>query len=177
MPYGWRGPYNTIDINIHGNRLVIQSSKIVEKYLGVYIVKNLKWSIHIKLTVNKLRMILYNFKVLTKYLPIIELTKLYYALVESHLRYANVAWGNAFRVHRSPLEILQKWFLRLIFQRLYRYNSDSLYREAQILDKRHLFYLRVNYRYHIGSTIIWNKKSEYQCMPDYFKKTYFIYSP
>lgn len=53
----------------------------------------------------KIKKILDNFKVLTKYLSIPSPMKVYYALVESRLRYAYVSWG---KMYHRPLQMLQK---------------------------------------------------------------------
>lgn len=60
-------PYETIITDIQENCLLIQSSEYVVKYLSVFMCWNPTRNFDIK-HINKLRMILYKFKALTKYL-------------------------------------------------------------------------------------------------------------
>ncbi|XP_044750295.1 uncharacterized protein LOC123310729 [Coccinella septempunctata] len=106
------------------------------KYLGVIIDCHLRWDIHVNSTVKKLRSILYIFRRLKPILLQRYLRTLYFALVESHIRYGIAVWGGALHTHLKPIEIMQRRFLKLIYSRDGRYPSDALYEEADVLDVR-----------------------------------------
>lgn len=85
---------------------IVTTSSI--KYLGVIFYSHLRWDHHIKSVTNKLRCLLFRYKLLHKYLPIVQLKSVYTALVESHLNYGIIAWGGALNTHMQKLEIIQK---------------------------------------------------------------------
>ncbi|CAH1099726.1 unnamed protein product [Psylliodes chrysocephalus] len=131
--------YNQLTIATRGHHYALESVAEI-KYLGVYIDNHLKWEYHKNYTIKKLQGILYKFKYLKKHLPVQNLITLYYALVESHLRYGIVIWGSALRCHLKALETIQKRFLKIIFSRDFRYPSNLLYSEGKILDLRQLYF-------------------------------------
>ncbi|KAJ8952344.1 hypothetical protein NQ318_017238 [Aromia moschata] len=73
-----------------------QSSKAENhiKYLGIVIDKHLRWDYHIKYICDKLRAILFKFKYLKQIFDIEHMKTLYYSLVESHITYGMVGWGD-----------------------------------------------------------------------------------
>lgn len=121
-----------------GGMLRIQSSDSV-KYLGVIIDKNIRWSLHIGNIVKKLRGLLPKFRLLKDYLDRNHLMTLYFSLVQSHLAYGIVGWGGAYNNVLKNLEVIQRRFLKIIFEKKRAYSSDLLYAEARALDIRQLF--------------------------------------
>lgn len=91
----------------------------------------MKWDLHIKYTVNKLRTILYEFRKLKVILPLTHLKTLY------HLNT---------RIH--SIEVIQRRFFKLIFSRSSRCSSDILYTKTKILDIRLLYFLCTSIKYH-----------------------------
>lgn len=120
------------------DKTIIKSSQQV-KYLGIIIDRSLRWNLHSKQLVNKIRGLLSKFRTLRQYLNIQQLRVIYYALVQSQLAYGIVGWGGAYDANIKNLEIVQKWLLRVILCRSRLYSSDKLYEEAGVFDIRQLY--------------------------------------
>ena len=104
--------------NLHGLILKIDDEIISEvectKFLGVYIDKQLKWEMHIKYVEKKLASALYVFNSLKHYLPTAHLTTLYYTLVDPHINYGCLVWGNTIKKFLHKIYIFQKNAIRII---------------------------------------------------------------
>lgn len=138
--------YSSLEISPQMNITCVQNIK----YLGVYIDCHLKWETHINFIIKKVRCILYKFKHFTQIFKIEQMRILYYALVESHLSYGIIAWGAATNNHMHNLEIVQKWILKVIYNKPYTYPTEQLYQETNIRDPRQLFFFRVIIRQHLN---------------------------
>lgn len=108
-------------------------------YLGVTIDEHLRWEKHVNNLVRKLRGLLYKFRYLKEVLDRKQLTILYYSLVQSQLSYGIIGWGGVTNNHLNGLEVIQKWFLKIIHGKKRTYPSEELYREARVFDIRQLF--------------------------------------
>ena len=101
-------PRKTKDVNIP-NGLKLNDSEIKRvsktKSLGVMVDENLKWDEQFKTVKNKICGGLASLKKLKNILPQSKLCSVYYAIVESHLRYADVIWGS---LPTRKLETLQR---------------------------------------------------------------------
>lgn len=143
--------FSSIDI---GMGITIMEAESV-KYLGVVIDRNLRWNIHITNVCNTLRSILFRFRYLKRVLDAPTLKTIYYALVESRLRYGIIAWGSSLKEHIKKLEVIQKIFIKIIFNKPTTYPSDKLYSEARILDLQQLFFLVVSiYQFNNKATLL-----------------------
>lgn len=100
----------------------------------------MKWNYHIQFVTKKLRSLIVIFKFLKSVIPIELLRNVYFALAQSHLQYGIVAWGSASKNQLSSVNIVQKWLLKIIYDKNYRYPSDALYIEAAIFDAKQLFW-------------------------------------
>lgn len=109
------------------------------KYLGIYIDSFLRWDVHIKNVVNKLRGIIPKMYQLRQILPLNKLKILYYGLVESIIQYGIIGWGGLKKTYLQPLEKLQKRILKVMYNKSLRYPSEQLYRELNLLDIRQIF--------------------------------------
>lgn len=116
----------------------ITSAKTI-KYLGITIDNHLKWDEHLNTLVKKLRSLLSKFKYLKQFFDIKYLEIMYYALVQSHLSYGIIGWGGVTNCYLSKLQIIQKWILKIIYNKYYTYPTDQLYAESKIFDLRQLF--------------------------------------
>lgn len=87
----------------------------ITNYLGLIIDCNLKWDHHIKKLTGKLRSLLHLCRHYKTMVNVKQLKSIYYALVESQLSYGSIAWGGAYNHHISPIIILQKWILKIIY--------------------------------------------------------------
>lgn len=68
---------------------------------------------------------------------------MYYAFVESHLTYGIIAWGGAYQNQIIPLEIIQKWILKIMFKKDITYPTDDLFQMAKVADIRQLFCIAI----------------------------------
>lgn len=109
------------------------------KYLGIVIDRHLKWDLQIRHVVQKIRGLLSRFKYLKKFMGIKQLELLYYALIQSQMSYGIRAWGGVNDCHLNNLNVLQKWLLKIIYNKDIYYPSDLLYTNSKILDSRQLF--------------------------------------
>lgn len=64
----------------------------------------------------------------------------YYSLVESRLRYGISAWGSSVKTYINKLGIIEKRFIKIIFNKPNTYPSDDLHAEAGFLDLRQLYF-------------------------------------
>lgn len=138
--YGGLPDLPDIIINCDDTTFEIPSVKQI-KYLGITIDSFLKWDVHIKSLICKLRSLLAKFKYFKQILDIQHLKILYYALVESQMRYGIIAWGGAYNAHIKNLETIQKWILKIIYNKNILYPTDALYKLSNILDARQLYCL------------------------------------
>ena len=84
------------------------------KYLGVHLDDKLNWKKHINYLCEKLSKMCGFFAKLRHCCNIILLKTIYYALVESHLQYCNMIWGNADTRVLEPLVKLQTKLIRIM---------------------------------------------------------------
>lgn len=147
-----RPPFDKVTFTASGQTLTILPENKI-KYLGVYMDSYLKWKENITFTCQKLRMIIYKFKNIRDYLQPHQLKILYHSLVESHLRYAIIVWGCTLQTHLQPLEVLQKRFLKIMLKRPYRYPSNSLFVEANVMNLKQFFYYNINIKFHTNKQL------------------------
>ena len=77
------------------------------KSLGVIVDEKLNWDEQFKRTKSKMSGGLAALKKLKNVVPRSQLFIVYYALIESHLRYADVIWGNLSKTKLAALQRLQ----------------------------------------------------------------------
>ena len=77
------------------------------KYLGVTVDNKLNWGDQFRSVKGKIASGLASLKKLKNIISQSQLMKVYYALVESHLRYANVVWGSLSDTKMEALQRLQ----------------------------------------------------------------------
>lgn len=113
------------------------------KYLGIIIDRHLKWDLQAKNIANKLRELLSRFKYLRDILDIHHLKMLYFSLVQSQLSYGISGWGGVYDCHIENVNVLQRWILRIIYQKSIRFPSDELYVMRQVINLRQLYCLTI----------------------------------
>ena len=87
------------------------------KFLGLLLDENLNWKEHIKYTENKIAK---NLGLLYKARPFLErnaLLTLYYSYIQTHMNYANIAWGSTCRTNLKKINSQQKHTIRIIFNK------------------------------------------------------------
>lgn len=138
------------------------------KYLGVNIDNKLKWDVHIKNLNNRIRKLIYKFYDIRNILDSHNITTIYYALVESLLRYAIVAWGGASRTFLSPLKVTQNYILKIIYKKNKRYSTSLLYKDSGIMNIASIYahsvikFIHINVQYKIKYTHNFNTRNQRQ---------------
>lgn len=141
--------YDTITIVSHQRNIVLRSCDRV-RYLGVVIDCHLRWNHHIDYVSKKIRCMLGSFKFYRDVFDESQLKTLYYALVQSHLTYGLIAWGGATDSHLAKLQNIQKWIIKIMYNKSRLYPTASLFDETGLLDLRQLFYEKIALRLFCG---------------------------
>lgn len=149
------------------DRLQITNNNVIPecdfiKYLGVTIDKHLKWNIHINNVTKKLRGLLPKFNYLKSFLDVKQLRILYSSLVQSHLTYGILGWGGAAECHLKSLYSVQKWFIKIIYNKKKTFSSNVLFKQAHLLDIRQLYCLDVLKFIYQGKISIEHVDHEYE---------------
>ena len=107
------------------------------KNLGLIIDENLTWDHHINYISQEMKQNLGILKRLTKTLPTESLCMLYKTLIEPHIRYCSIVWGNCGEALKDKLQILQNRAARIITRTTYdTANHFALLRQLKWLDVR-----------------------------------------
>lgn len=138
---------NINEIGIHDNMCMdrggcncVKISKITKiKYLGVILDQHLKWEEHIAFLNKKIRNIFYKFFQLREILNEKLLLILYNALIESNLRYCIIIWGCAYNNTLKKLSVTQNAVLKIMFRKPYRFSTEKLYTDYNVLSVRNLY--------------------------------------
>jgi len=109
------------------------------KYLGVVFDSRLKWVDHIQYVKNKIRKLMYFFKLISEFLTVHEIRRVYCAHVQTLLEGGIVAYGGAYRSSLQPLLTTQKTILKIATNKNRRYSSDQLFRDLNVLDVRQIY--------------------------------------
>ena len=103
------------------------------KFLGVFINEFLDWKYHIDNVSSKISR---NIGILLKLRYFVHydiLLLLFHSLIQSHLKYCNMIWGNTFKTHLMKLSILQKKAMRIITKSKFDTPSLPLFVKMNIL--------------------------------------------
>jgi hypothetical protein len=87
----------------------------------------------------RLRKLYYVFFELRNFLSPPKLKMTYYALAQSILTYGIIAWGAAYKVTLSPLEVTQRTLLKIILRKPKDHSTVLLFAEAKVLSVHQLF--------------------------------------
>ena len=83
-------------------------------------------------------------KRMSKTLPTESLCMLYKTLIEPHIRYCSIVWGNCGEALKDKLQILQNWAARIITRTSYdTANQFALLRQLKWLDVRSIIKLEM----------------------------------
>ena len=97
------------------------------KFLGVIIDDELTWEYHIEHLKEKLNSSINIIKRIMKFIPKSEYHKLYDSLFKSHLSYCISCWGGISNNKLSPLFLLQKRCVRLLFGKVPTFDHVAYY--------------------------------------------------
>lgn len=112
------------------------------KYLGIYVDSHLKWNTQIETTTSKIRYVPFIMKKLKSFFDINTLIMIYNALFKSISNYGIVTWGEAYEYSKKSLQNLQKYTLKIIYNKPKIYPSIKLFQETSILPLEKAFKMR-----------------------------------
>ena len=112
------------------------------KFLRLVIDEHLTWKNHLAHVNKKISGALFSIKQAKNILPKASLRTLYFALIEPHLSYGILAWGNANKKTLHKTEMLQKRAIRTINNAKYRSHTDPLFRKSQVLKLSDMYTLQ-----------------------------------
>ena len=150
---------NMSDLNIHINntpltRIGNDCKEKATKFLGIFIDENLSWTRHVANVNSKIARSVFMIKQVKYTLPHDSLQTLYYALIQSHLNYGILAWGNASCSTLKKTKILQKRAIRCIHKSNYNSHTDPLFKRSKL--KKIQIYTRHKCSYLFMTTLITN---------------------
>ena len=110
---------NTLEIN---NTLINRTDQA--RYLGLIIDENLSWKYHVSMLCNSLKRYFSSFYSLRNFISIIQAKSIYYAMIQSRLRYGISLYGTADKRLIEPLQIMQNKLLRVLTKKESRYSTN-----------------------------------------------------
>jgi len=127
-------------IQIGGNTI---EQKETLRFLGMHIDSLLDWKHHIIHIKNKLYSGIYAMNRIKNYLPLKYMKTLYYTLIQSHIDYGLILYGNANKKYITKLQTLQNKAIRIISTKAQNSSIISLYRKLRILKVKEQYKLFV----------------------------------
>lgn len=121
------------------------------KYLGVLLDDRLSWLPHIELISSRTRILTWVFKKLRYVADFDLLRTIYFALAQSIIGYCISVWGGACKSFLIKLERSQRCLLKTMKFKGFRYPTNSLYKECNVLNVRQLFILNLIVAQHKGT--------------------------
>ena len=135
---------NKRNVNKDNFKLALKNKKSFErcssyKYLGVYFDDKLDWKTHVKYVCEKIGKTC-GFLSKLRYCANISLLKtVYHAMVQSHLQYCNVAWGDASQANIQPLIAMQNRVIRILnFAPFLSHNIQQYYENLGVMNLKQL---------------------------------------
>ena len=134
--------FDNLNLSINGTNLSRIGTNFEEhttKFLGIYMDETLSWKHHISYINTKISRTIFALKQVKKILPKESLKTLYFALIQPHINYGILAWGNSSKSILKKTTTLQKRALRLIHKASYNSHTDPLFRKSGILKVTDLY--------------------------------------
>ena len=103
------------------------------KFLGVTLDENLSFKQHINEVCNKLKNLFHVFYSIRGFLSKENIRTLYYALIYSRIKYGIVVYGQAKASNMKRIQTLQNKLLKVLAGKKYRYSTDKLHNEFDLL--------------------------------------------
>ena len=107
------------------------TAKKKQPNLSGYLSMKLSWTHHAANLNIKIALTVFMIKQVKYILPNDSLKTLYYALIQSHLTYGILAWGNASDSTLKKNKILQKRAIRCIHKANYNSHTDPLFKHSE----------------------------------------------
>ena len=130
---------DTIEFN---NKSIKRAKSI--KYLGITLDEFLDWNEHmanVRKSLNPLFSVFYNIK---RYLTIEHIRVIYYTMIYSRIKYGICAYGFANKDKLDKVQILQNKLLKVILEKSWRFPTDELHTEVNILKVKDIFYQEIS---------------------------------
>ena len=124
----------------HTNSYISLERKEFIKYLGVLIDETLSWGHHIAHIASKISKSIGVISRLRHFVPLSTLNHIYRSLIQPYLLYGIVAWGQAAKIHRDKILILQKRALRLMYFGDYRSHAIPFFVSSRFLPLHMLYF-------------------------------------
>ncbi len=134
--------FENLKISINGTDLIRIGSNSEEqttKFLGIYMDEFLSWRYHVAHINTKISRALFAIKQTKNILPKESLKTLYFALIQPHINYGILAWGNSNATTLKKTITLQKRAIRLLNKASYNSHTDPLFRQSKILKVSDLY--------------------------------------
>ena len=103
------------------------------KFLGVILDENLTWNHHINELCSKLKRLFHIFYNIRNLLLKDNIKTIYYALVYSRIKYGISVYGQACDSKLKRIQTLQNQLLKVLSSKNYRFSTDSLHNEFDLL--------------------------------------------
>ena len=103
------------------------------KFLGVILDENLSFDKHINEVCNKLKRLFHVFYSIRGFLSKENIRTIYYALVYSRIKYGIAVYGQAKLTKIRKIQILQNQLIKVLAGKKYRYPTDELHNEFNLL--------------------------------------------
>lgn len=132
---------NVGPLNVGLNYQIMEDDHI--KYLGIIIDRHMRWNLQTKQLITKIRGHIPKFKYLRDFLTPNNLKTLYYSQIESLLSYGIVGWGGVNECFLNSVHVIQKWVLKVIYNKTMCYPTETLYIETEVKDLRQLFFQKI----------------------------------
>ena len=128
--------FENLKLAINGlplNRIGLNCDESSAKFLGIHIDEHLTWQHHVDHVNRKISRAMFAIRQVKRLFPIGILRNLYFALIQSHLSYGIIAWGNAGSTILRKTMTLQKRAIRTINKGAYNSHTDPLFHASNIL--------------------------------------------
>ena len=122
--------------NISQNRIYLNGEEVDQvsninnetsfKFLGLHVDESLTWKYHVKKVCARIARSNYILNKVKNFLPYSTLNTLYAAIVQSHINYGLIIWGNSTSINQ--LIKLQKKSIRIINNKPYNYHTEPLFK-------------------------------------------------
>ena len=103
------------------------------KYLGLYLDELLNWNNHVNEVCNALKRFFPTFYNIRSYLNLKQARTIYYAMMYSKIKYAASVYGLSSSENINKIQILQNKLLKVLTFKKYRYSTNQLHNDFDIL--------------------------------------------
>ena len=122
--------YDKLKLNIDNSQIHMVDST---KFLGIHIDSRLHWHEPVKHVKKKISSVLYALNSSKHILQESHMKTLYHSLVQAHLSYGCLLWGNTYKTHIKQIEVLQRKAIRAITKCNYNATTSPLFKKTKIL--------------------------------------------